>query len=490
MGFLINPFRFGAPALWAGGGGSILDDDANYPKCTIRIPFEGANGSTSFLDAMGNAWTVNGNAQLTTTTPLVGASSLLLDGTGDWTDSVVASAVGTGDFTIRAKVRPASIASDGEIFCISDAPTTLTNFNIVCEWKTSGAIRFSIQAGSGGTVNADITSAGSVIAANTTYDIECCADGSTARVYVDGVQVASGAISGTRFNQQTTARIGRLSSSVTRDLNGRVDNVIVYAGVCLHPGGTSFTPDSAIPSMEIPRFTSRFTIGSSNASQGIATDGTHVWVSSSTTIYKYTMAGSLVTSRDVSGDNPTAKDQINGLFIRSGVLHVSCADFTAGVGTSWIADYDPDTLAYITHRQLTGDWFSEGLCWHEDSWWVCFHATKTLARYDASWNQTATYSLDFPITGTSGGFGSGQGYDGILWTGSLLWLSIHDSYDQDYWDVYYFDAGVMNEVARIARPTSMAHQGICLDPTDSTQVWAVERNAGGSDSAALFTFGP
>ena len=491
--FCINPRTrrsFLVRPTWQGGGGSVLDTDPNYAKSTIRLPFEGANASTTILDAMGNSWSASGNAQLTTSSPLDGSSSLLLDGSGDYCSATRSNAIGTADFTICAKIKPASLASDGEIFCISSVADDLNQFNIVFEYKTTGAIRFSIQTGSGGGVNADISSSTGVIASGTAYDVEACADGSTARIYVGGAQVASGAITGTRANGQPALRIGFLSNqlggAVTRYFNGRVDNVLVYAGICLHPGGTTFTPPATVPMMPIPRFTSRFTVsGSANDAQGVTTDGTHVWFSSSSTVYKYTTAGSLVTSRNVLGDSPIGKTQINGLAIKDNVLRVSGAEFFGNIATSWIADYNPDSLAYIGHRQLIGDRFAEGMTWHKDSWWVCFHAHKVVARYTDTWKLAAVYPLTFTITGTSGGYGGTQGYDGLFWKDSYLWLSIHEIYDQDYWDVYHFYNGTMYQVARILRNTAGIHQGICLDPIDSTKVWAAERVTGGGDDAVV-----
>lgn len=61
-------------------------DKHNYwAETVLLLLFQGANASTVFTDSgpLGKSVTAIGNAQLTTTAPLAGSSSLLLDGTGD-----------------------------------------------------------------------------------------------------------------------------------------------------------------------------------------------------------------------------------------------------------------------------------------------------------------------------------------------------------------------------------------------------------------------
>lgn len=467
----------------AGATPNPLDGDASYTSNTVLLHFNGSNGSTVFNDQIGNVWTANGNAQLSTSTVAFGSACLLLDGTGDYISATISNVVGTGDFTIRTKIRLASLASDGEIFCVSNASLGLGTFNIVFETKTTGALRGSIQNGSGST-NADISSASSLLAVNTYYDVAFVADGSTARLYIDGVQVASGSITGTRVQNQTACRIGHLSteSSIFRYFNGRIDDLQVTRGVCRYPNGTTFTPPAAqLPSISLAKFDSRVTTNSTDFAQGVATDGTHIWYSNSFNIYKYTKAGSLVTSRDVTGDAPTDKVQVNGMEIRGGRLFVSAAKFTGGVGTSWIVEYNPDSLAYVQHWSLPGDWFSEGLSWYGGYWWVIFHANKVVARFDAHFNLIATYPLSFSITGSSGGFGSGQGYDGIAWRGRYMYVNVHEIYNENYLDIYYWNGSGFTEIARQPHPTSIATQAMCFDPVEDGVMWFAERVYGGGN---------
>lgn len=68
----------------------------------LGLHYEGANGSTTFTEVTGKTVTANGNAQLTTTSPIIGSASGNFDGSGDYL-SIPDSPdfdIGTGDFHI------------------------------------------------------------------------------------------------------------------------------------------------------------------------------------------------------------------------------------------------------------------------------------------------------------------------------------------------------------------------------------------------------
>ena len=248
---------------------------------------------------------------------------------------------------------------------------------------------------------------------------------------------------------------------------------------------TGFTDGWSLPGAPwVPELVSQFTASGTTDAQGVATDGTHIWFSNSTTIFKYTKAGSLVTSRVVSGDAPVTKSQINGMFVKDGVLYVSAAE-NSTPRKSWIVQYNPDTLAYIAHNQITGDWFSEGLSWKDGYWWMTFHATKVAAKIDpATWAVTTTYPLTFKITGSSGGYGSGTGYESAVWVGDYFLCNVHEVYQQGTLDVYFWNGTGFDEIGRLPRLTPQASQGLAADPVESGIIWYAERNYSGTDRVA------
>ena len=72
----------------------------SYTKSLLH--FTGTDGSNSFLDASGKAWTANGNAQIDTAQYRFFPSSGLFDGVGDWIDTPDSADFdfGLSDFTI------------------------------------------------------------------------------------------------------------------------------------------------------------------------------------------------------------------------------------------------------------------------------------------------------------------------------------------------------------------------------------------------------
>ena len=71
-----------------------------------------------------------------------------------------------------------------------------------------------------------------------------CKDGSTARIYINGVQAGTGSIGTVALNDSATAlRIGE-DSQGSYDLDGIMSNVRLINGTCLYPNGTTFTVPS------------------------------------------------------------------------------------------------------------------------------------------------------------------------------------------------------------------------------------------------------
>lgn len=82
--------------------------DPYFDSVKSLLHFDGAHGSTSFTDELGNTWAAVGNAALSTTNKLFGTAALGLDGVTDYITSIFAADPlnGTGDFTIEWWERP------------------------------------------------------------------------------------------------------------------------------------------------------------------------------------------------------------------------------------------------------------------------------------------------------------------------------------------------------------------------------------------------
>ena len=464
---------------------SVLDVDPHYGLNTILLHANGTNGSTTIIDQAGGAWTAVGNAQIITTGAVYGSGALALDGSGDYLALTRASLLGTGNLTVEAWIYVADHTSDHHIFGVSDSNGNFSQFDILIDTNTDGSVRASIR--NIGVAHCDYNTPPNLVPVATWTHVAFTVEGTTARTRINGVVAASAAMTGVRGNPNQYARVGLLSPaggfSTPRWFKGRIDDLRVTK-ICRYPGAGSVTPPAAqLPSAPVAVQPTVIAMPTVNDAQGVATDGTHVWYSSSTTIYKYTVAGALVTSRNVSADAPIAKNQVNGMFLHAGKLYVSAAKYSGGMGTSYVVEYDPNTLAYQSHRAVDGSRFSEDLCFAHGYWWVVFHAHAEVSQYKPDWSFVATHALSYPITGSSGGFGPGTGYDGVAWVGNYLVCNIHEIYDQKYMDLYAWNGLGFVPVYRQQRPHVFATQGICTDPTDATVFWFALRNPAGDGLA-------
>jgi len=215
--------------------------DPNYNDVGLLLHFDGTDGSTTFTDDSSNGLTVtaHGNAQVDTAQSKFGGASLLLDGTGDYLTVADNAALdlGSGDFTIEAWIRPASLASkfpiysqDGDV--LGAAPVSIyvdTDGSVVLEqdaWPTV------------------ISSSGAVVV-NAWQHVALVRDyWGDVSVYVDGISRGlSGA--GGAYTSTEGHNIGALLvyGSFTDYADGHIDDLRITPGVERYTG--NFTPPTA-----------------------------------------------------------------------------------------------------------------------------------------------------------------------------------------------------------------------------------------------------
>lgn len=216
-----------------------------YPFCSLILNFEGADGSTTINDSgrYSNTFTANGNARIRTSDFKVGASSLYLDGTGDYVtgtsslgpffDSAFAYKVVTMESWVRIKADP---GADAQLFGY---------------WRTTGNVRWvqiaisstrqvMIKTSSNGTA-ITTSSSGVTLASDTWTHVRAIVYGasSTARyvsLYVDGVLV------------YTTPMLTIADQSAARfqiggdDAGGSVMSESYYDGVIVQNGWITSAP--------------------------------------------------------------------------------------------------------------------------------------------------------------------------------------------------------------------------------------------------------
>jgi hypothetical protein len=222
-------------------GGAVRDP--NFASVVLLCHFDGANGSTTFIDSSPSAHTltaVNGTV-VTTTTPKFGT------GCGDFTSSVT-SAITTGNasdfnfsngkFTVEAWAY------------FTSSPGSNVN-GIVTQWLTSNlGFFFGVVSGNlaffYSTTGSDNPNVGASYTPSLNTWIHLAADrdaSNVLRVYANGVVVASATVSSTIFASTQQAFI---SSDANGDHSfpGHLDEVRVTKGVARYGGG--FTPPTAV----------------------------------------------------------------------------------------------------------------------------------------------------------------------------------------------------------------------------------------------------
>lgn len=225
----------------------IVPTDPFFASVVLLCGFEGTNGSTTMLDqsSYARALTAVGNAQLTTTTPLMGVSSLLLDGTGDTVTSptVANLTVGTQDFTIECFIRFNTVTGSQDILSQWGGSASSTNRTMVF-YYTANTLRFTYnQVFTQQVAWTPIT--------NTTYFVVVCRAAGVLRFFVDGVQVGANQANVTNLAVPATIlRIGAsgdASNVNTNFVNGRIDELRYTIGVGRYTA--NFTP----PAVPFPR---------------------------------------------------------------------------------------------------------------------------------------------------------------------------------------------------------------------------------------------
>ncbi len=225
MSLLLNPSRF------ATGG------DPYFSSVSLLLHGDGTNGSTTFTDSSGSPKTVSvvgSGVTISTAQSVFGGASINMNGSGNL--SVPDSAAfqfGSGDFTIEALLRSGTLGRS--VIC--------NRSNIGDGWALQSS---ALRAYYGG-VWSDTKLSWTEPATGTFYFLALVRNGGTMRAYIDGVQVASGAISGS-WRDGYTSTIGIGCSTTNNGENrwdGYMEELRVTKGVCRYPGGTTFTPPVA-----------------------------------------------------------------------------------------------------------------------------------------------------------------------------------------------------------------------------------------------------
>lgn len=227
----------------AGGG------DPNYSSVSLLLHMDGTNGSTTFADNSVNTFTVTagGNAQISTTQSKFGGASTVFDGSGDGLSigQTTAFGFGTSAFTVEAFIFPTVNAAAGgtTIFDFRNSPLAPEPWTIYTQ--NTGAGNFAAMYHSIGATYVEWGGAGQYLALNQWHHIALVSDGTTFKLFVNGVQftVSAGGAAVQNLGTSKACRIGIANNGVASPYTGYIDEVRITKGVARY--SANFTPPTA-----------------------------------------------------------------------------------------------------------------------------------------------------------------------------------------------------------------------------------------------------
>ena len=218
-----------------------MPGDAYYESVKLLLHCDGSDGSTTFTDSSLSAHTVtaSGNAHIEVDQYKFGTASMQLDGSGDYVTSVASTDwdMGSGDFTVECWYKMASTPDANGFAFVSSSVSTSNRPWGLCFLQNGGSFwgRTSTTY-----YSADFTD-NSGIDTNW-HHLAGVRDGSTLRIFLDGVQKATASISGTLQSGQHLI-VGRFEWNSAGDFDGYLDDIRITKGVARYT--TNFTPPSA-----------------------------------------------------------------------------------------------------------------------------------------------------------------------------------------------------------------------------------------------------
>lgn len=226
--------------------------DAHIALVMLLLNFNGADASTTFTDispsANGTAAVLDA-AQVDTAFKQFGSGSGLFNGVGGGlftpNDGLLypsrpAWDFGAGQFTIEARIRPTSVT--GTRFLVGVWGTAAPNLSWVFYMNGSALSWVDTTNGTSGT---GITAGGGTLVINTWQAVAVDYDGTTLRLYIDGVKVASSVSSRTIFPGTQPLAIGVSSNELSFCFNGNMDELRITKGLARYATDTSYTVATA-----------------------------------------------------------------------------------------------------------------------------------------------------------------------------------------------------------------------------------------------------
>jgi len=202
------------------------------------IHFDGNDGANTYTAETGQTLTFAGNAQLDTADKKFGASSLLLDGTGDYV-TLPASADWNfdGDFTIDCWIKLNALNCTFIKSVTNDTWSSASTGDWILSVDGNGYLSLSVK-----NVNGGASKTNAPIATGSWYHVAVVRSGSTTDVYINGVKGNQSLPSSATFGNTKALNIGLAQGEVTNSVNGWIEEVRISKGIARWT--SNFTPPS------------------------------------------------------------------------------------------------------------------------------------------------------------------------------------------------------------------------------------------------------
>lgn len=212
--------------------------DEYYGDVSLLLHGNGFDESTDIIDNSLNNFTVTayGDAQVDTAIKKYGSGSIMFDGNGDYllVDDNDAFEVVSDDFTIELWAYPNSVSGVCDLI-LKRVHMGYTPYSIVLSDDDvvsycSGGSNWDVQM-----------TASNTLTAGAWHHIALVRDGSTFRLFVDGIQGATDTYSGSMVSNSGKLVIGRTGESTSsRYYDGYIDDLRFTKGVARYT--SNFTP--------------------------------------------------------------------------------------------------------------------------------------------------------------------------------------------------------------------------------------------------------
>jgi len=226
----------------------ILNPGGNDFYTKILLHMDGTDASTTFTDSnqggSAHTWTAGGNAQIDTADKKFGSASGLFDGTGDYitTPAHADYALGADDFTIDCWFKcnvaggtQRSIAGQGD----SSGSAATKSFIL---FRTTGNVIRAHFSDGGATYAVNLTGTTQFTNAVNTgwHHLAIVRNGTSLKMYIDGVQEASTTISITVHTSTNDFRVGAQGEDTSVPWLGWIDEFRLSVGIARWTA--AFTP--------------------------------------------------------------------------------------------------------------------------------------------------------------------------------------------------------------------------------------------------------